>query len=171
MKSTSPWSPVLIAAAVVLLDQLTKWWVLATFELYESVEVITGFFDLTFVVNTGAAFGMLAGEQNPWRQLFFVVVTLVALVVLATAFRQYRREGRVYIAAIGLVGGGALGNLIDRLRFGHVVDFLDFYIKDYHWPAFNVADSAISIGVVLFLFAGLMESGKRDQPPAMPDGG
>ncbi|MFO7606455.1 MAG: signal peptidase II [Desulfurivibrionaceae bacterium] len=163
MKSTSPWSPVLIAAVVVLLDQLTKWWVLATFELYESVEVIPGFFDLTFVVNTGAAFGMLAGEQNPWRQLFFVVVTLVALIVLAMAFRQYRLEGGVYIAAIGLIGGGALGNLIDRLRFGHVVDFLDFYIKDYHWPAFNVADSAISVGVVLFLLAGLVEPGKRDQ--------
>ncbi len=166
MKSTSPWNPVLIAVAVVMLDQLTKWWVLATFELYESVEVIPGFFDLTFVVNTGAAFGLLAGDQNPWRQLFFVVVTLVALVVLAMAFRQYRREGGVYIAAIGLIGGGALGNLIDRLRFGHVVDFLDFYIKDYHWPAFNVADSAISVGVVLFLLAGLMETGKRDQPPS-----
>ncbi|MDT8335420.1 MAG: signal peptidase II [Desulfurivibrionaceae bacterium] len=160
MKSTSPRSPLLIAATVVLLDQLTKWWVLATFELYQSVPVIPGFFDLTFVVNTGAAFGMLAGEQNPWRQLFFVVVTLVALVVLGLAFRQYRREGGVYITAIGMIGGGALGNLVDRLRFGHVVDFLDFQIKGYHWPAFNVADSAISVGVALFLLAGFVKIGK-----------
>ncbi|MDF1578119.1 MAG: signal peptidase II [Desulfobulbales bacterium] len=160
MKSTSPRIPLLIAATVVLLDQLTKWWVLATFELYQSVPVIPGFFDLTFVVNTGAAFGMLAGEQNPWRQLFFVVVTLVALVVLGLAFRQYRREGGVYITAIGMIGGGALGNLVDRLRFGHVVDFLDFQIKGYHWPAFNVADSAISVGVALFLLAGFVKIGK-----------
>lgn len=163
MKWSSPWSPLLIAAAVLALDQLTKWWVLSTFELYESVPVIPGFFDLTFVVNTGAAFGMLAGEHNQWRQPFFVLVTLVALVVLVAAFRQYRRQGGLYVVAIGLIGGGALGNLIDRLRFGHVVDFLDFYIKDYHWPAFNAADSAISVGVGLFLLASFMEIGKGEQ--------
>jgi signal peptidase II len=157
MKISSPWSPVLIAALVVLLDQLTKWWVLTSFRLHESRPVIPDFFDLTFVVNTGAAFGMLAGEQNPWRQLFFVTMTLVALVVLCFAFRQYRHEGWAYITGIGLIGGGALGNLIDRLRFGHVIDFLDFSIKNHHWPAFNVADSAISVGVALFLLAGYLE--------------
>ncbi|MCK4837550.1 MAG: signal peptidase II [Desulfobulbaceae bacterium] len=157
MKLSSPWSPILIAAAVVALDQLSKWWILATFNLHESLPVIPGFFDLTFVVNTGAAFGMLAGEQNLWRQLFFVSMTLVALVVLCFAFRQYRYEGRSYIIGIGLIGGGALGNLVDRLRFGHVVDFLDFSIKGHHWPAFNVADSAISVGVAFFLLAGFLE--------------
>ena len=82
MKMSSPWSPVLIAVAVVVLDQLSKWWVLVTFQLHESLPVIPGFFDLTFVVNTGAAFGMLAGEQNLWRQPFFVSMTLIALIVL-----------------------------------------------------------------------------------------
>jgi signal peptidase II len=157
MKLSSPWSPILITATVVLLDQLTKWWVLATFYLHESLPVIPGFFNLTFVVNTGAAFGMLAGEQNLWRQIFFVSMTLIALVVLCFAFRQYRHEGRSYVIGIGLIGGGALGNLVDRLRFGHVVDFLDFYIKGHHWPAFNVADSAITVGVAFFLLAGFLE--------------
>ena len=166
MKLSSPWVPTLIAAAVVLLDQLTKWWVLSTFELYESLPVIPGFFDLTFVVNTGAAFGILAGEQHLWRQLFFVSMTLVALVVLCFAFRQYRHEGRSYVIGIGLIGGGALGNLIDRLRFGHVVDFLDFSIKGHHWPAFNVADSAITVGVAFFLLAGFLEIRKDGAPEA-----
>ncbi|MEN8135229.1 MAG: signal peptidase II [Thermodesulfobacteriota bacterium] len=157
MKLSSPWSPALIAAAVVFLDQMTKWWILSTFQLYESLPVIPGFFDLTFVVNTGAAFGMLAGEQNLWRQLFFITTTLVALVVLCFAFRQYRYEGRSYVIGIGLVGGGALGNLVDRLRFGHVVDFLDFSIRGHHWPAFNVADSAITVGVAFFLLASFLE--------------
>jgi signal peptidase II len=162
MKLSSPWSPILVAAVVVSLDQLSKWWVLSTFRLHESLPVISGFFDLTFVVNTGAAFGLLAGEQNLWRQLFFVTMTLVALVVLCLAFRHYRHEGRFYVIGIGLVGGGALGNLVDRLRFGHVIDFLDFFIGDHHWPAFNVADSAISIGVGLFLLAGYLEIRKDD---------
>lgn len=166
MKFSSPWSPILIAAVVVGLDQLSKWWILATFNLHDSLPVIPGFFDLTFVVNTGAAFGMLAGEQNIWRQLFFVSMTLVALVVLCFAFRQYRYEGRAYIIGIGLIGGGALGNLVDRLRFGHVVDFLDFSIKGHHWPAFNVADSAISVGVAFFLLAGFLEIRKDGSPEA-----
>lgn len=164
MKMSSPWSPILIAAGVVGLDQLVKGWVLATFQLYESWPVIPGFFDLTFLVNTGAAFGMLAGEQNLWRQLFFVAMTTVALVVLCVAFRQYRHEGGFYVVGIGLIGGGALGNLVDRIRFGHVVDFLDFSIKGHHWPAFNVADSAISVGVALFLLAGLREIRKEGAP-------
>jgi len=162
MKLSSPWSPALIASLVVLLDQLTKWWVLSAFELYESVPVIPGFFDLTFVTNTGAAFGMLAGEHNPWRQPFFIGMTLVAIAVLCMAFRQYRHQSALYVTAIGMIGGGALGNLVDRLRFGHVVDFLDFYLKGHHWPAFNVADSSISIGVALFLLASFAELDKGD---------
>ena len=164
MRMSSPWVPILLAALVLLSDQLSKWVVVSTFRLYESLPLIPGFFDLTFVTNTGAAFGMLAGEQNFWRQIFFVSMTLTALVVLCFAFRQYRHAGKLYVIAIGLVSGGALGNLVDRLRFGHVIDFLDFYIKSYHWPAFNVADSAISVGVALFLLAGYLEHHQDDHP-------
>ena len=90
-------------------------------------------------------------------RFFFVTVAVVALGVLTMAFRHYRHTGRLYVAAIGMVAGGALGNLIDRFRYGHVVDFLDFHIKDYHWPAFNAADSAITVGVAMFLVAGYLE--------------
>lgn len=165
MKWSSPLVPMLIGALVVVTDQLTKLWVLANFRLYESKPVISGLFDLTFVTNTGAAFGMLAGDKNVWRQVFFVTVSVVALGVLTMAFRHYRYTGRLYVAAIGMVGGGALGNLIDRFRYGHVVDFLDFYVKDYHWPAFNVADSAITVGVALFLVAGYLEHKNAENNP------
>ena len=164
MRMSSLWTPALIAGLVLLIDQLSKWWILSTFRIYESLPVIPGFFDLTFVTNTGAAFGILAGEQNIWRQIFFVAMTLVALLILCSAFRHYRHSGKLYVLGIGLVSGGALGNLVDRLRFGHLVDFLDFYVKGHHWPAFNAADSAITVGVAMFLLAGYLEyrSEKKD---------
>ncbi len=151
MKKYSLAIPLLCTTVVVIGDQLTKWWVRSAFELYESKVVIPGFFNLTFVTNTGAAFGFLAGEQAMWRQAFFVSISLVALIALFFAFRHFRAQGWCYAYAIGFIAGGAIGNLIDRLRFGAVVDFLDFYIKHYHWPAFNVADSAITIGVGFFI--------------------
>ena len=154
----------MLACLVLLGDQLSKWLVVTNFRLYESLPLIPGFFDLTFVTNTGAAFGLLAGEQNIGRQIFFVSMTITALVVLVFAFRQYRYTGKLYVLAIGLVGGGALGNLVDRFRFGHVIDFLDFHVNGHHWPAFNVADSAISVGVALFLLAGYLANDKDALP-------
>jgi len=149
--------PLSWAVLVLVLDQLSKWWVVNTFDLHETLPVIPGFFNLTFITNTGAAFGMLAGEQGLGRQVFFGAVALVALAVLYLAFREYRGRGQLYVAAIGLVAGGAVGNLLDRLRLGHVIDFLDVYCRQYHWPAFNVADSGITIGVLLFILAGLRD--------------
>ncbi|MDH3393092.1 MAG: signal peptidase II, partial [Desulfobulbaceae bacterium] len=120
------------------------------------------FFDLVFVTNSGAAFGLLAGPQVWWRQLFFVSVALLALGVLVGAYRHYRLQGNIWVVAIGLVAGGAVGNLIDRLRFGAVIDFLDFYVKTHHWPAFNVADSAITVGVCLFILASWQAESQGD---------
>ncbi|MBU0479850.1 MAG: signal peptidase II [Proteobacteria bacterium] len=155
MSIRTPLYPLAIAAAVVIIDQLSKLWIMTAFRPFEIKPVIPGLFNLIFITNTGAAFGMLAGEQTLWRQLFFGTVAVIALVVLVYAFRQYRDRGILYVTGIGLVAGGAVGNLIDRVRFGHVVDFLDFFIGRYHWPAFNAADSAITIGVGLFLLATL----------------
>jgi len=160
MSSASVKTPLLWAGLVVILDQLSKLWVVGSFLTHESLPVIPGLFNLTFVTNTGAAFGILAGTQSLGRQLFFVGVALVALVVLYMAYKEYREQGQIYMTAIGLVAGGALGNLVDRLRLGHVIDFLDFYFRQSHWPAFNIADSAITIGVGLFLLAGFREQGK-----------
>jgi signal peptidase II len=140
---------------VVLADQLTKLWIMNSLPLYGKRIIIPGFFNLVHVTNTGAAFGLLAGEHSLWRQVFFIGVALVALVAIFFAYREVKAKGFVFTVAAGLIAGGALGNLVDRIRFGAVVDFLDFYVKHYHWPAFNVADSAITVGVGLFLAAGI----------------
>jgi signal peptidase II len=149
--------PVGIAALVIIIDQLTKLWIMTSFALYEQQNVIPGLFDLVYVTNTGAAFGFLAGSKNLLRQVFFVGVAIVALVVIVYAYGHLKRQGKIFVYALGLIGGGAIGNLIDRLRFGSVVDFLDFYLGSYHWPAFNAADSAITVGVGLFLLGTLLQ--------------
>ena len=154
-RRSSPLIPVAWLLSVLLLDQLSKFLVMARFAMYEVMPVVPGFFNLTFVTNTGAAFGLLAGEQTLVRQFFFVGVTLAALLFLFYSYRSFRDQGVLFAHAIGLIAGGALGNLVDRLRLGAVVDFLDFYIGARHWPAFNVADMAISVGVGLFLLASL----------------
>lgn len=146
---------------VVILDQLTKFWILRTFELYESQEIIPGFFNLVYVTNTGAAFSMLAGVDSPWRHYFFLGVGVLACAGLTFAYYRFRASHRFYPAALGLIAGGALGNLIDRLRYGAVVDFLDFHLGDLHWPAFNVADSAICVGAVLFLIVNIVEEKQK----------
>ncbi len=142
---------ILVVFFIVLSDQLTKLWILRNFNLYESLEVIPGFFSITYITNTGAAFGFLSGDYGVWRQVFFVTVGACALGFMAYTFKQFKEEGPIFAMALSLIAGGAIGNLIDRLRFGSVVDFLDFYINKHHWPAFNVADSAITVGVGLFL--------------------
>lgn len=150
-----------IVAAVVIFDQLTKWWILDSFSLYESMEVIPGFFNLTYLMNKGAAFGFLAGQAGAWRHYLFLILGTVALVVIVIAWSRMRHAHKLYAISLPLIGGGALGNLIDRVRFGSVVDFLDVYIGKHHWPAFNVADSAICVGVTVFLLANILEEKRR----------
>jgi len=148
-----------IAGAVLALDQATKAWVLSAFTLYESVPVVEGWFHLTYVRNPGAAFGLFSGRAAAFRVPFFLTVTAVALVVIALVARRLPVGRRWTLAALALVFGGAVGNLIDRVRWGEVVDFLDVFWKAHHWPAFNVADAAISVGMVLLLGEELF--GKR----------
>ena len=138
-----------IAAAVVLLDQYTKLLVLRHFILHESVTVIPGFFNLTYVRNKGAAFGILSGINDGWRTVFFVGLSLIALTALAYLVRKTGE--RLPLIAYACISGGAVGNLIDRVRFGEVVDFVEWYYQSFHWPAFNIADSAITIGVGLLM--------------------
>ncbi len=147
--------------AVVLLDQLTKLWVLNSFQMYEIREIIPGFFNLTYLTNKGAAFGFLAGVTAAWRHWFFLGLACVALALLGIAYFRMRDDHPLYEPALMCIAGGATGNVLDRLRHGAVVDFLDFYVKDYHWPAFNVADSAIFVGVALFIVAGFLEEKQK----------
>ncbi|RUM89944.1 MAG: signal peptidase II [Thermodesulfatator sp.] len=145
----------IIAITVLVLDQLSKNLVISRFFLHESVPVIPGFFSLTYIRNTGAAFGILAG-QEAWRHIFFQTVSLLALGAIVYLFWTSRRDALALWGA-SLVFGGAAGNLIDRIRFGYVVDFLDFFLGRYHWPAFNIADSAITIGAFVLAFKFLRE--------------
>lgn len=137
-----------LAAGVMLLDQVSKAWVLGSLRLMESLTV-TAFFNLVLVFNPGASFSFLAGAGG-WQKWFFVAVALAISAWLAVMIRRHAAE-RLLPAALALILGGALGNVIDRLRFDAVVDFLDFHAAGHHWPAFNVADSAISVGVALML--------------------
>ena len=117
--------------------------------LYQRVEVIQGFFNLTHVRNTGGAFGMFGGEKSGVGSVLFVVVSLLAVGVIIFLFIRIREDEKTLALSFSLVLSGAIGNLIDRLRYGEVVDFLDFHLSTYHWPAFNVADSAICAGIGL----------------------
>ncbi len=137
-----------LTALVLVLDQASKAWVLASFRLMES-QIVTPCFNLVFVFNSGAAFSFLAGAGG-WQKWFFVVLALGISLWLLGLLRRHAQE-RLMPAALSLILGGAVGNLIDRLRFDAVVDFLDFHLAGYHFPAFNVADSAITIGVALML--------------------
>lgn len=147
----------ILALGVIALDQLSKFWILAHFQLMESVPV-SSFFNLVLVFNSGAAFSFLA-DAGGWQKWFFILLALGIAGWLLVMLRQHARE-RLLPAALALVLGGALGNVIDRLRFDAVVDFLDFHLAGYHWPAFNIADSAISVGVVLMLLHQF-SAGKR----------
>ena len=137
-----------LAGIVIVADFLSKAWVLAAFAPRESVEVLP-FFNLVLVFNAGAAFSFLAGAGG-WQKWFFVVLALAISAWIVAMLRRHA-EDRLQSFALALVLGGALGNVIDRLRFGAVVDFLDFHVAGWHWPAFNVADSAITVGVLLLV--------------------
>jgi len=148
----SIWKLLLIAGCVVILDQLTKLVITEALPLYDEVVVIPGVFNIVHYLNPGGAFGFLAGVDSSLRHLFFVVVAILALGLVVYLYKATPTTHRFLSAAFALIFGGAVGNLIDRLRFGHVVDFLDFYLNTWHWPAFNVADSAITVGIGIFIF-------------------
>ena len=141
---------------VVVLDQLSKYAVSDLLHLYESVAVLP-FFSITLLHNPGAAFSFLAGAGG-WQRWMFTGIAVVVSVVFVVWIKRLPTTEKWQAVALSLILGGALGNVIDRLRFGYVVDFLDVYYQRWHWPAFNVADSAITVGVVILLIVTL---GKR----------
>ncbi len=141
-----------IAGLVIVTDQITKAVILDTMSLYQSFTVISGFFDITHIHNTGGAFGIFAEQNSILRNLLFLFVSSVAVGFVLYFYHKTPKTHPLLATAFALIFGGAVGNLIDRVRIGKVVDFLDFYIGNWHWPAFNVADSAITVGVVIFVF-------------------
>jgi len=146
MPRAAPWFA--LAAAIVLADQLAKWAALSLLRPGEPVAV-TGFFNLVLVFNRGAAFSFLADAPG-WQQPFFIAVALAAAAIVSWMLWRYPAR-RLLCVGLALILGGALGNLWDRVAYGHVVDFLDFHAYGWHWPAFNVADSAISVGAGILI--------------------
>lgn len=149
-----------ISLLVLVLDQVTKLWIQGVFQPYESLEV-TPFFNLVLAFNTGAAFSFLS-DGGGWQRWFFIGLALLVSVVLVLWLRRLSVEERRTGWGLALVLGGAIGNVIDRIWLGHVVDFLDFHWAGMHWPAFNVADMAITGGVVLLLLDGFLPQKRAD---------
>ncbi len=153
----------IVPALVLILDQWTKHAVLQRFRLGESISIIEGFFNFTYIRNPGAAFGIFAQAHPSFRGPFFMLIPLVALTVIGVVFRKLPKKSILLASALSLVVGGAVGNLIDRVRFGYVVDFLDFHWGyRYHFPAFNIADSAICVGVGILILDILVQPEKEN---------
>jgi signal peptidase II len=145
----------LIALLGLVFDQATKLYVDDRMALYQSIPVVDGLFSFTYLRNKGAAFSFLSDVS--WRLPFFVLVSLIAAVVILVAFKRLRDDQRMAQVALAMIFSGAIGNLIDRVRLGEVIDFLDVYWRTHHWPAFNVADSLIFVGVALVVIDMLRE--------------
>ena len=136
---------------VVIVDQITKLLILKHLPFHQNITVIAGFFDIIHINNPGGAFGLLASLSPQWRTIIFLFVSSLAVGLILYFYIKTPQSHPWLAAGFALIFGGAIGNLIDRLRFGFVIDFLDFYIAKYHWPAFNVADSAITVGLAVFV--------------------
>ena len=150
-----------IIGTVLALDQFTKYLVEKHLRMYEVVPVIHGFFNLTRVRNKGAAFSLLSTAPDGFRSVFFISVSLAAMVVIAMMIRK--AKDRLLVVSFSFIAGGAVGNLVDRMRFGEVVDFIQWYVKSWYWPSFNVADSAITVGVALLVMDMLFHKPEQEE--------
>ena len=140
---------------VIVLDQWTKWLAESNLVFGQSIPV-TSFFNLTLAYNKGAAFSFLANAGG-WQRWFFIALALVISVAMIVAIARMKKGHVVLASSMALILGGAIGNVIDRIRFGHVVDFLDVFYGKYHWPAFNIADAAIVVGAGLLILDGFLD--------------
>ncbi len=145
-----------LAVLIVVLDQLTKQWVASSFSYGESLELLP-FLNLTLVHNMGAAFSFLS-DAGGWQRWFFAIVSLIVSVVLIVWLSRLPARQYLLATALSLVLGGAIGNLWDRVFLGYVIDFVDIFYQKYHWPAFNVADTAITVGAILLILESLFSS-------------
>lgn len=175
MKRLSPY--LLLAAAVVVLDQATKALIVRTIALHEYVPLVDGLLSLSHVRNRGAAFGILSDWDLPFQPVLLSALSAAALLAIGVYFVRLPAAARLPRAALALVLGGAIGNLVDRVRLGYVVDFVHVFWREHQWPDFNVADSAITVGVALLVLDILFspgpspEGGKADIDAAAPSAG
>ncbi len=144
-----------ISTIGIIIDQITKVYIDRSMQLFDSITIVENFFHITYVRNKGAAFSFLSNAS--WRLPFFITVSIIAALVILIAFRKLRDDQRLAQISLAMIFSGAVGNLIDRIRLGEVIDFLDAHWYRHHWPAFNVADSLICVGVFLLAIDMLLE--------------
>ena len=156
MRKLAPWYA--LALLVVVLDQLSKHWVSSSFS-YGEARACTGFFNLVLTYNKGAAFSFLAAAAG-WQRGFFIIIALLAIIVIGVLLARHAGE-KLFCFSLALILGGATGYVLDRILLGYVVDFLDFHVAGWHWPAFNLADSAITLGAVLLVADSLFPRTRR----------
>jgi signal peptidase II len=162
------WILLIVCAVVLFLDQWTKAVVLERLPLHGRIAVIPGFFDLTHVRNTGGAFGIFGGEKSGLGGFLFLAVSVVAIGILLVLFIRSKENEQTLGFAYSLILSGALGNLLDRIRLGEVVDFLELYVSSFRWPAFNIADSAICVGIGLMALELIIKEEKRGAKTKSP---
>ena len=143
---------VLVSIGVLVLDQVTKWLITVNLPLYSHIVVVDHFFNISHVLNPGGAFGFFADQSPGIRKFVFLFLSSIVALFVFWLYRKTAATHRFLSYGLALIFAGAIGNLIDRFRFGMVVDFLDFYVGAYHWPAFNIADSAISVGMGVLIY-------------------
>jgi len=149
---------IIIFLIIVLIDQVTKFYIASNFELYQSIEIIRGFFNITYIRNSGVAFGMFSNLKGSFIQIVFIAIYIIAIISILILYRETHGYSHI---ALSLIFSGAIGNLIDRIFRGEVVDFMDFHWQNYHWPAFNVADSCITVGVGLLMISIIISNEQR----------
>jgi signal peptidase II len=152
-----------------MLDQVTKFWVTLHVPLHYSIAVVDGFFSITHIRNSGVAFGLFAGHQSEYKALFFIVVSTVAIIAILSIFHQLPEFKKAARAGLILIFSGAIGNLIDRILHKEVIDFIDFFYNGTHWPAFNVADACITIGVGFMIYDLIFGSLDKTRPQQSSD--
>ncbi|MBI5427336.1 MAG: signal peptidase II [Nitrospinae bacterium] len=161
----------LISNAIVILDQFTKFMVNIHIPQYASMPVVDKFFHLTHIRNSGVAFGLFARQSSEYKAWFFILISAVALIAILSFFHHTPDEKKIVQNGLILIFSGAIGNMIDRILYKEVIDFLDFFYNDYHWPAFNIADSCITAGVglmMLDLFLKRHEVGPAERSSDLP---
>ena len=154
-----------------MLDQITKFWVTLHIPLHYSISIVEGFFNITHIRNPGVAFGLFARHESEYKALFFIVISIIAIIAILSIFHQSPENKRAVRIGLILIFSGAVGNLIDRILYKEVIDFIDFFYKGSHWPAFNIADSCITIGVsfmIYDLFFGYPKNTGVSSPPSEP---
>ena len=167
---------IIVSIIVIAFDQITKWIIKSTMELHQTIRVIGDFFTISYILNSGIAFGLFDHNPSPYKAVLLIIISIVALGIILYIFFSLPKTVKVSVLAMGLIFGGAVGNMIDRIGRGSVVDFLDFDFPDItikflgihmrRWPTFNVADSCVLVGIVLLLIIIIFHGGKTEQERA-----